>query len=91
MLRLRGVYRPSAVRVMGFTPAPDNQVIPFQGVQISIEATTRVGDVVQRVQVRVPANTPPDSLMPDEALHVGGSGVCKTIQTNPITNSIDNC
>lgn len=91
MLRLRGVYRSSAVRVMGFTPAPSNTIIPFQGVQISIEATTRVGDVVQRVQVRVPANTPPRTLMPNEALHVGGSGVCKLIQTDPIFNTTDGC
>lgn len=91
MLRLRGVYRSSAVRVMGFTPAPDNSLVMFQGVQISIEATSRVGDIVQRVQVRVPANTPPDTLMPDEALHVGGSGVCKAIQTDPNFNTADGC
>lgn len=88
MLRLRGLYKPSAIKVIGYTAT--NDVILFKGAQIAIEATVRVSDVVQRVQVRIPANTPPGTLLPNEAIHVGGSGLCKMLVTEPSSTS-DGC
>lgn len=88
VLRLRSLYRTNLVRVVGFDTS--GQVIEFQGAQIVIEATARVGDVVQRVQVRVPTGNPPAHILPDEALHTGGTGICKLLETEPGV-TVDGC
>lgn len=88
VLRLRSLYRTNLVKVVGFDTS--GQVVEFQGAQISIEATARVGDVVQRVQVRVPTGSPPANVLPDEALHTAGTGICKLLETEP-GSTVDGC
>ena len=80
LLRLRGVYKTNRIRVIGYDVAGD--VVLFTGSQVAIEATARVNDIVQRVQVRIPAGSPPANVLPDEALNVS-NGVCKLLQTEP--------
>jgi hypothetical protein len=79
ILRLQGIYKGSQVKVIGteYNPViPDSDTIPFSDNQISIEVTVRVGDIVQRVQARVSAGSPPSDILPDAAVHSTG-GVCK--------------
>jgi hypothetical protein len=81
ILRLQGIYKGSQVKVIGTAWSPisgvgDSEPITFSDNQLSIEATVRVGDIVQRVQVRVSAGSPPSDILPDAAVHSTG-GVCK--------------
>jgi len=89
VLRLRGVYRPSQVKVVGLDQ--NDNAVEFSDAQISIEATARVNDIVQRIQVRVPASTPPAELLPDNAIHVTNGGLCKRIQTEPSSTTLPSC
>lgn len=81
ILRLRGVYRGSTVKIVGFDAT--NKVIEFIDTQIALEATARVNDVVQRIQVRLPAGTPPQEIVADDAIHVTNGGLCKLLDTEP--------
>ncbi len=85
ILRARSIYKETRPLVLGYNSEGD--VITFQDSQILIEATTRVSDVVQRVQVRVPAATPPKDILPDHAIHVTNGGVCKLVETEPNSTS----
>lgn len=87
LLRLRSVYKTNRVTVIGYNTS--DEVVLFTSAQISIEATARVNDIVQRVQVRIPSGSPPANVLPDEALNVS-SGVCKLLQTQPISTT-DGC
>lgn len=88
ILRLRSMYRSSMpVKVIGFDTG-DN-IVEFVDNQISLEATARVNDVVQRIQVQVPAGAPPTSLIPDDALHIT-NGICKLLETEPGSTN-NNC
>lgn len=89
ILRLKGIYRNSQVRVMGFKVGSDEPV-EFVDSQISIEATARVADVVQRIRVSVPAGLPPRALVPDDAIHVVNGGLCKLVETEP-GSTVNNC
>lgn len=89
VFRFRSLYRNSAVRIVGFDTS--DHVVEFADTQIAIEATARVNDVVQRVQIRLPAGTPPRQLIPDDAVHVAREGVCKLLETDPIFNSHSQC
>jgi len=89
LLRLRGIYRSSQVKVVGLDDS--GNPVPFQDSQISIEATARVNDVVQRIQVRVPAGTPPQEIIPNGAIHVTNGGLCKLIQTEPSSTVFSGC
>lgn len=90
VLRLRGIYRSSQLKVIGYNSS--GQTVPFRDAQISIEATARVNDVVQRIQVRVPASTPPQDILPNSALHVTNAGLCKMIRTEPgSTGGVPGC
>lgn len=87
LLRMRSVYKTNRVKVVGYDDAGD--IIEFSGAQVAFEATARVNDVVQRIQVRIPAGSPPANVLPDEALNVS-SGICKLLQTEPASTS-DGC
>lgn len=89
MLRIRGIYGGSKVKVVGLDAS--DKVVPFKGPQIVIEASARVQDVVQRIQVRIPANDPPRDYIPDSALQVGNNGVCKMLTTEPAGTSLGGC
>lgn len=89
VLRLRGVYRSSQVKVVGYNAS--GETVAFRDAQISVEATARVNDVVQRIQVRVPASTPPREILPNSALHVTNAGLCKMIRTEPGSTVIPGC
>lgn len=82
ILRVVSVYRPSKLKVIGYETVTGN-LVHFRDAQLVVEATARVNDVVQRIQVRVPASTPPRELVPDHAVHVTSSGICKLLQTEP--------
>lgn len=88
VLRLKGIYRPSMVKINGYKVG--NKELDFKDAQIVIEATARVNDIVQRLQARVPAGTPPKELVPDDALHVT-NGICKMLVTEPASTSNPGC
>lgn len=89
MLRLRSIYGGNKVKVVGLDTS--DKVVPFKGPQIVIEASARVQDVVQRIQVRIPANDPPRDYIPDSALQVGNNGVCKMLTTEPAQTLLGGC
>ncbi len=89
VLRLRGIYKSSQVKVVGLDAS--GNPVPFQDSQISIEATARVNDVVQRIQVRVPAGAPPREIIPNGAIHVTNAGLCKLIETEPNSTILPGC
>jgi type II secretory pathway pseudopilin PulG len=82
ILRVQSVYRTSKLKVVGYEVATGNHVL-FRDAQLVVEATARVGDVAQRVQVRIPASTPPRELLSEHAIHVTSQGICKLLQTEP--------
>lgn len=88
VLRLRSLYRSSLVKVVGYDTS--NNPIEFPDTQLALEATARVGDIVQRIHVRVPAGTPPEDLVADDAIHVTNGGICKLLETEP-SNTQDLC
>jgi|GEM_PF-4787029 hypothetical protein len=89
VLRLRGIYRSSQVKIIGYNDSGDT--VAFRDAQISVEATARVNDVVQRIQVRVPSSTPPREILPNSALHVTNAGLCKMIRTEPGSTIVPGC
>jgi hypothetical protein len=52
MLRLRSIYKSSAVTIIGYDAA-DNPV-SLVGVQAAVDATGKANDVLRRIQVRIP-------------------------------------
>lgn len=87
LLRLRGLYKTSRVNVVGVDNA--GKVVQFKDSQVSIDATARVGDVVQRVHVRIPSGAAPRNLVPNAAIHAS-NGICKQLETQPGFTR-DNC
>jgi Tfp pilus assembly protein PilV len=79
LLRLRGIYKPSQVRIIGI--ATDNSEVRFEGAQVIIDSTAKVNDVVRRVQARVPISTVPGDYA-DFAVRSTDS-LCKLLQTEP--------
>lgn len=86
MLRLRGLYKASHIKVVGYNNAT-NSIVNFRNAQIVMEVTARTGDVVQRIQARVPASSPPMGIFPNSALHVTNDGVCKLLVTEPASTT----
>lgn len=87
LLRLKGIHKNSDVKIIGVDLNDD--LVLYHDVQIGLEVTVRVSDIVQNERVRIPASTPPSVILADYALHVAG-GICKQLRTQPF-GSNDAC
>lgn len=84
VVRLRSIYNSVSLQMNGFTGGTAREMT---GAQRLIDATGRAGDVLTRVQVRLPLQSSYDS-----PLHVieTADNLCKLLQTEP-TNSNSTC
>jgi hypothetical protein len=78
-LRIRSLYKASAVTIVASTTGNTNTNTKLSGEQATIDATGKASNVVRRIQVRVPLNAAGQSQRPPYALESVDS-VCKRLQ-----------
>lgn len=83
MLRLRSLYRESAVTVLAYDSS--NNRIDLTGVQAQVDSTGKANDILRRIQVRVPLANP-SGPFPDFAVQ-SIFDICKrlTVLPNSVT------
>lgn len=81
-VRIKSLYSPSGVSIRVFNSAPTQLAISKS--QVLVDATGRVGDVLRRVQVRVPAYT--TYKIPDFVIKTTNS-ICKQLEIAPAVGS----
>jgi len=93
LIRVKSIYKANALTITATTSAPGstNEII---GTQAIVDSTGKAGDVLRRIQVRVPTTNLSDDLFPEFALQ-SQETICKRFSSaaglTPIFDSASGC
>lgn len=91
-LRLTAMYRGTNVRVVMYnSPNPNTATdtpLGFDGVQAKIDVTARAGDVIRRIETRIPLRSV--DVLPNEAITTAEQ-LCKLITIEGSDSAVDEC
>jgi len=86
-LRLTSIYRGTNIRITMFRTGNSNS-LKFSNAQAKIDVTAQAGDVIRRVEARIPLR--PADLLPDEAITTADQ-LCKLITITGAESAEDDC
>jgi len=85
-LRITPIYTGTDLRVRMFDS--NGNALSFKGTQAKIDVTARAGDVIRRIETRIPLGAA--DILPDEAITTADE-LCKLISITSPNSAIDGC